>query len=72
MSPEWQDLISKQEKSNIQLASNINRDQTAYLVKKFALMKKQFDTESKRLHNIQQLAKEVSETQDLQNKIQAE
>lgn len=76
--PEWQDFIPKQEKSNIQLASNINKDQTAYLVKKFKLMKKQFDTEAERLHNIQQLAKEVNETQDikaaqdLQNKIQAE
>ena len=76
--PEWQDFIPKQEKSNIQLASNINHDQTAYLVKKFALMKRQFDTEAERLQNIQQLAKEVNETQDikaaqdLQNKIQAE
>ena len=76
--PEWQDFIPKQEKSNIQLASNINKDQTAYLIKKFKLMRKQFETEAKRLHNIQQLAKEVNETQDikaaqdLQNKIQAE
>ena len=41
-------------------------------------MKRQFDTEAERLQNIQQLAKEINETQDikaaqdLQNKIQAE
>ena len=50
---EWRDLIPKQEKSNIQLASNINQDQTAYLVKKFALIRMQFETEAKRLQNIQ-------------------